>query len=81
LGLEDAIPDHSVFSRARNERFRESDIFPCQFGSLAGPEHGRTIPLGDIAPLFAGSAGVKRLMSRSRRRSLDPLTQDEGETA
>jgi len=27
LGLEDAIPDHSAFSRARNERFRESAIF------------------------------------------------------
>ena len=27
LGLEDAIPDHSAFSRDRNERFRESDIF------------------------------------------------------
>jgi len=27
LGLEDAIPDHSAFSRARNERVRESDIF------------------------------------------------------
>jgi transposase len=27
LGLEDTIPDHSGFSRARNERFRESDIF------------------------------------------------------
>jgi transposase len=27
LGLEDTIPDHSAFSRARNERFRESDIF------------------------------------------------------
>src|SRR5438034_1737091 len=27
LGLENAIPDHSAFSRARNERFRESDIF------------------------------------------------------
>jgi transposase len=27
LGLEDAIPDHSAFSRARNERFRQSDIF------------------------------------------------------
>jgi hypothetical protein len=23
LGIEDAIPDHSAFSRARNERFRE----------------------------------------------------------
>ena len=27
LGLEDTIPDHSAFSRARTERFRESDIF------------------------------------------------------
>ena len=27
LGLEDAIPDHSAFCRARNERFRERDIF------------------------------------------------------
>src|SRR6516162_11009575 len=27
LGLEDAIPDHSAFSRARNERFRDHDIF------------------------------------------------------
>ena len=25
LGIEDGIPDHSVFSRARHERFRESD--------------------------------------------------------
>ena len=25
LGIEDNIPDHSVFSRARHERFRESD--------------------------------------------------------
>ena len=27
LSIEDKIPDHSAFSRARNERFRESDIF------------------------------------------------------
>ena len=27
LGLEDKIPDHSAFSRARNERFRDSEIF------------------------------------------------------
>jgi len=27
LNLEDPIPDHSAFSRARNARFRESDIF------------------------------------------------------
>ena len=27
LGIEDKVPDHSVFSRARNERFRDHDIF------------------------------------------------------
>ena len=27
LSIEDTIPDHSAFSRARNERFRDSDIF------------------------------------------------------
>jgi len=27
LGIEDSIPDHSAFTRARNERFREHDIF------------------------------------------------------
>ena len=27
LGIEDRVPDHSAFSRARNERFKESGIF------------------------------------------------------
>jgi hypothetical protein len=27
LSIEDGIPDHSAFTRARNERFRDSDIF------------------------------------------------------
>src|SRR3954469_200696 len=27
LGIEDKLPDHSAFSRARNERFRNSGIF------------------------------------------------------
>jgi transposase len=27
LSIEDNIPDHSAFSRARNERFRDNDIF------------------------------------------------------
>src|ERR1700674_447887 len=31
LGLEDPIPDHSAFSRARHERFRESGVFPRWF--------------------------------------------------
>src|SRR3954466_4354907 len=31
LGIEDAIPDHSAFSRVRNERFREGDVFRRMF--------------------------------------------------
>lgn len=31
LGLEDAIPNHSVFSRARHERFREAEAFRLLF--------------------------------------------------
>src|ERR1700726_4473385 len=31
LGIEDKIPDHSVFSRARNERFGDHDIFRSVF--------------------------------------------------
>jgi transposase len=27
LGLEDAVPDHSTFSKNRHGRFRESDVF------------------------------------------------------
>src|SRR5580700_4329625 len=39
LGLEDAIPDASAFSRARNERFRESDIFRRVFERGRGIVH------------------------------------------
>ena len=31
LGIEDTIPDHSVFSRARHERFRQADVFRLVF--------------------------------------------------
>jgi len=36
LGNEDKLPDHSAFSRARNERFRESDIFRRVFERVVG---------------------------------------------
>ena len=34
LGIEDGIPDHSVFSRARHERFRQSDALRRGFESV-----------------------------------------------
>jgi len=36
LGIEDKIPDHSAFSRARNERLRDSDIFRRVFERVVG---------------------------------------------
>jgi len=27
LSIEDRLPDHAAFSRARNERFHDGDIF------------------------------------------------------
>ena len=36
LSIEDKIPDHSAFSRARNERFRDSGIFRSVFERVVG---------------------------------------------
>ncbi len=36
LGIEDRIPHHSVFSRARHERFREADAFRLVFEGVVG---------------------------------------------
>src|SRR4029453_1839086 len=36
LSIEDQVPDHSAFSRARNERFRDSDIFRRVFERIVG---------------------------------------------
>jgi transposase len=36
LGIEDKIPDHSMFSRARNERFRDHGIFRQVFERVVG---------------------------------------------
>ena len=36
LSIEDKLPDHSAFSRARNERFHDSDIFRRVFERVVG---------------------------------------------
>src|ERR1044072_9709546 len=36
LRIEEKIPDHSAFSRARNERFRDSGIFRSVFERVVG---------------------------------------------
>src|SRR5262245_50698439 len=52
LSIEDKVPDHSVFSRARNERFRDSAIFRRVFERVveaciaAGPVGGEGFAVG-----------------------------------
>jgi 2-polyprenyl-6-methoxyphenol hydroxylase-like FAD-dependent oxidoreductase len=52
LGIEAAVPDHSAFSRARNERFREGDVFRRVFERVVE------------ACIAAGSGWWRRLCSR-----------------
>jgi len=64
LGIEDDIPDHSVFSRARHERFRQSDalrrvfeevVAKCIAAGLVGGE-----ALSVDASLIKADAGKKK---------------------
>ena len=36
LSIEDKVPDHSAFSRARNERFGDSNVFRWLFERIVG---------------------------------------------
>src|ERR1700750_2067723 len=77
LGIEDAIPDHSAFSRARNERFREGDVFrrvfervveTCIAAGLVGGE-GFAVD----ASLIAADANKQRsIAGQDWRRDRDP---------
>src|SRR5271163_4542669 len=77
LGIEDTVPDHSVFSRARNERFREGDVFcgvfervveACLAAGLVGGE-GFAVD----ASLIAADANKQRsIAGQDWRRDRDP---------
>jgi len=79
LGIEHKIPDHSAFSRARNERFRDSDIFrrvfervveECIAAGLVGGE-GFAVD----ASLIAADANKQRSIPGSEwSKALDPGT-------
>ena len=67
LSIEDKIPDHSAFCRARNERFRDSDLFrrvfervveDCMAAGLVGGE-GFAVD----ASLIAADANKQRSIS------------------
>ena len=77
LGIEHKIPDHSAFSRARNERFRDSGIFrrvfervveACIAAGLVGGE-GFAVD----ASLIAADANKQRsIAGQDWRRDRDP---------
>ena len=77
LGIEDAIPDHSAFSRARNERFREGDIFrrvfervveTCIAAGLVGGE-GFAV---DASLIEADANNQRSIAGRGWRKRCDP---------
>ena len=77
LSIEDKLPDHSAFSRARNERFRDSDIFrqvfervvaACIAANLVGGE-GFAVD----ASLIAADANKRRsIPGREWNKDIDP---------
>jgi len=78
LSIEDKLPDHSAFSRARNERFGDSDIFrrvfervvsQCIAAGLVGGE-GFAVD----ASLIAADANKRRSMPGAdwKEKAIDP---------
>ena len=79
LGIEDGIPDHSVFCRARHERFRESDalrrvfegvVAMCIVAGLVGGE-AFSIDASLIKAVWtrqSGSPATSRLHGHRQRR-------------
>jgi Transposase domain (DUF772) len=65
LSIEDKVPDHSAFSRARNERFRDSDIFRRVFEHVVG-----TCIAAGLATCkkCADSLGIWRIRNRREMR-------------
>src|SRR3954462_15021311 len=77
LGIEDAIPDHSAFSRARNERFRESEVLrrvfervveTCIASGLVGGE-GFAV---DASLIQADANKQRSIAGQEWRRDRDP---------
>src|SRR5919109_545913 len=76
LSIEDKIPDHSAFSRARNERFRDSDIFRRVFERVVGACIGAGLVGGEglavDASLIVADANKQRSTPGSQwNRELD----------
>jgi transposase len=77
LGIEDAIPDHSAFSRARNERFREGEVFRRVFERIvdaciaAGLVGGEGFAV-DASLIQADANKQRSIAGQDWRRDRDP---------
>jgi transposase len=79
LGIEHKIPDHSAFSRARNERFRDSGIFRQVFERVVGACIAADLVGGEgfavDASLIQADANKQRSIPGSEwQKTLDPET-------
>jgi transposase len=79
LSIEDKIPDHSAFSRVRNERFRDSGIFRNVFERVVGTCIGAGLVGGEgfavDASLIVADANKQRSTPGARwNKELDALT-------
>jgi transposase len=77
LGIKDTVPDHSAFSRARNERFREAEVFrhvfervveACIAAGLVGGE-GFAV---DASLIQANANKQRSIAGQDWRRDRDP---------
>ena len=77
LSIEDKVPDHSAFSHARNERFRDSGIFRSVFERVVGACIGAGLVGGEgfavDASLIAADANKQRSTPGAQwNKKLDP---------
>jgi transposase len=72
LSIEDKVPDHSAFSRARNDRFRDSDIFRSVFERVVNAciRAGRSGSFRIL--ILSGTFGLQQRLKPTCHRRLHP---------
>ena len=80
LGIEDSIPDHSVFCRARHERFRESDALRRVFQGVVATCIARGLVGGQAFSIDA-SLIMADVDKKKRLSGEQPITWPKSEEA
>ena len=73
LGIEDVVPNHSAFSRARHERFRESDVLRRVFERVVTTCIVAGLVGGQAFSIDASREGGRRQAQARPRRSAGRL--------